>query len=82
MFRFRRRQCTFCGARVPAKQVFRAPDRIGAFVCWKCVEHWEAAGRPCAGCHGAVAGPQEIGAFFDQRTLGHADCGGLRLFAA
>ena len=82
MLGFRRRQCTFCGARVPAKQVFRAPDRLGAFVCWKCVEQWEASGRPCAGCHGPVRGPQEIGAFFEQRTLGHADCGGLRLFAA
>lgn len=82
MFGFLRRQCTFCGARVPAKQAFRVPDRLGAFVCRICVEQWEAAGRPCVGCHGAVSGPQEIGAFFEQRALGHADCGGLRLFAA
>ena len=82
MFGFGRRQCTLCGDRVPAKQVFRAPDRRDAFVCWKCIEHWEAAGRRCAGCQEAVAGPQDIGAFFEQRTLGHADCGGFRLFAA
>jgi hypothetical protein len=82
MFGFGKRKCTLCGNRVAAKQVFRAPDRLEAFVCRNCFERWEAAGRRCGGCHGAVAGPQDIGAFFEQRTLGHADCGGLRLFAA
>jgi hypothetical protein len=32
-------------------------------------------------CGTPVSGVQEVGAFVEQRMLGHADCGGLRLFA-
>jgi hypothetical protein len=82
MFGFGKRECTLCGARVPTRQSFRAPDRVNGFVCRACVEGWERAGRRCAECQTAVVGPQEVGAFFEQRGLGHADCGGVRLFAA
>lgn len=82
MFNFGKRQCTLCGTRVASKQVLRAPDRINGFVCRACFEQWERAGRRCAECETAVIAPQEVGAFFEHRTLGHADCGGVRLFAA
>ena len=82
MFSFGKRGCTFCGARVPARQAFRAPDRINGYVCRACFEQWERTGRRCAECATAVSGAQDVGAFFEARRLGHADCGGVRLFAA
>jgi hypothetical protein len=82
MFGFGKRQCTLCESRVPAREAFRAPDRVNGVVCRACFERWESAGRRCAECQTAVAGPQEVGAFFERRSLGHADCGGVRLFAA
>jgi hypothetical protein len=70
--------CTFCGA--AGTKGFRIPDRLSSFVCKACYEAWEAAGRTCAACETSVKGSQEVGAFLERRTLGHADCGGLKLF--
>lgn len=82
MLGFGRKTCSFCGARVSTKHMWRAPDRANGFVCRSCYERWARAGKPCGRCRNAVGGLQEVGAFFDRRTLGHADCGGLRLFFA
>jgi hypothetical protein len=51
------------------------------FVCEECYQRWAGAGRKCTACATPVSGMQEVGAFVEQRTLGHADCGGLRRFA-
>jgi predicted amidophosphoribosyltransferase len=80
MFGLFKRPCAFCAAPTPRRKAWRAPDRKGV-VCQACFERWERAGRRCPQCQTKVAGPQEIGAFFDRRALGHADCGGVRLFA-
>jgi hypothetical protein len=50
------------------------------FVCGDCYQRWVSTGRKCTACETPVTGAQEVGAFVEQRTLGHADCGGLRLF--
>lgn len=80
MFGFGKKTCGFCGSQVPGRDAFRAPDRSGAFVCSTCHEMWDRGGRTCVQCQTRVQGAQEIGAFFDRRALGHADCGGLKLF--
>lgn len=81
MFGFGKKTCAFCGIQVPARQTLRAPDRKNESVCRSCYEQWERSGRRCAECQTTVHGLQEIGAFFERRALGHADCGGVRLFA-
>jgi hypothetical protein len=73
-----KKRCTLCGA--VATKGFRAPDRLNGFVCKSCYERWESDGRKCAACETSVRGVQEVGAFFEQRALGHADCGALKLF--
>ena len=78
MLGFFKKTCTFCGG--AATKGFRVPDRQHGFVCRGCYERWEGTGRKCSACETPVRGVQEVGAFFDQRALGHADCGGLRLF--
>lgn len=82
MFGFLKRACVFCGTRVPVRHAFRAPDRANGVVCRTCFDQWERTGRRCAECQTAVTGMQEVGAFFERRALGHADCGGFRLFSA
>jgi tRNA(Ile2) C34 agmatinyltransferase TiaS len=79
MFGLFRKSCAFCGG--AASKGFRVPDLTKGFVCEACYRHWESAGRRCNACQTSVNGMQEVGAFVEQRTLGHADCGGLRLFA-
>jgi len=79
MFTIFKKTCRLCGT--AAAKGFRVPDRINGFVCRACYEQWEAAGRTCSACATPVRGVQEVGAFFDERALGHADCGGLKLFA-
>jgi hypothetical protein len=69
----------FCGS--AAAKGFRVPDRLKGFGCWDCYQGWVSAGRACTACPTSVSGIQEVGAFVEERTLGHADCGGLRLFA-
>lgn len=81
MFGLGKKICAFCGQPVPAKQALRAPDRANGFVCRTCYEQWERSGRTCVECRTRVVGVQDVGAFFEQRALGHADCGGARLFA-
>lgn len=81
MFGLGGRSCRICG-REARKGAFRVPGHRGAFVCGLCYGAWEHSGRTCAKCGTVVHGPQEVGAFLEQRTLGHADCGGLRMFAA
>ena len=78
MLGFWKKTCTFCGA--VATKGFRIPDRMDSFICKACYETWEAAGRKCVACDTSVRGIQEVGAFFEKRTLGHTDCGGLKLF--
>jgi predicted amidophosphoribosyltransferase len=80
MFSLGKKICAFCGQPVPSKQALRAPDRTNGFVCRSCYDQWEHTGRTCVECHGPVAGMQDVGAFFEQRALGHADCGGVKLF--
>ena len=82
MLGFRTKTCHICRSRVLARGGYRVPDRIDAFVCRRCYEAWERAGRTCAECHDQVRGPQPIGAFVDRRVLGHADCGALKMSAA
>jgi hypothetical protein len=74
-----KKTCMFCNG-VAAKG-FRVPDRLKGFVCGQCHQRWVSTGRKCAICGTPVSGVQEVGAFVEQRMLGHADCGGLRLFA-
>lgn len=81
MFGFGKKTCAFCSAQVPAKQTLRVPDRSTGVVCRACYEQWERAGRTCAQCQTPVRGMQEVGAFFETSSLGHADCGGVMLFA-
>ncbi len=81
MFGLGKRTCGLCGQRVSEKQAMRAPDRNGAFVCSGCYDRWRRDGRQCVECQTTVAGPQDVGAFFERRALGHADCGGMKLFA-
>ncbi len=81
MLMFGKKTCGLCGSQGPKKQGLRAPDRQDGFVCRPCVDEWERSGRRCAECQTSVAGMQDIGAFFERRMLGHADCGGVRLFA-
>jgi len=81
MFGLGKKICAFCGQRVSAKQTMRAPDRANGFVCRTCCEQWERSGRQCVECRTRVAGMQDVGAFFERAALGHADCGGVRLFA-
>jgi len=81
MFGLGKKICAFCGQPVPAKRALRAPDRTNGFVCRTCYEQWERSGRTCVECRTRVVGMQDVGAFFEQRALGHADCGGARLFA-
>ena len=82
MFGFGTKTCQICGSNGRVKNGFRVPDRLGAFVCAACYQAWERGGRTCAECQSSVRGPQEVGAFVDRRTLGHVDCGGLKMFAA
>jgi hypothetical protein len=77
MLGFWRKSSAFCGA--TAKKRFRTPDRVNGFVCRACFERWNGDGRRCVACGSPVNGTQEVGAFYDQRSLGHADCGGLKL---
>lgn len=81
MFSLGKKICLLCGRPVPSKQAFRAPDRVNGFVCRACYEQWEHSGRTCAECRTRVVGVQEVGAFFEHHGLGHADCGGVKLFA-
>jgi len=81
MFGLGKRICGLCGEKVSGQQALRAPDRNGAFVCKTCVGRWEHDGRRCVACETVVIGPQDVGAFFERRALGHADCGGMKLFA-
>jgi len=86
MFGLGKKICVFCGQRVSAKQALHAPVRANGFVCrlFACrtsYEQWERSGRTCVECRTRVVGMQDVGAFFEQRALGHADCGGARLFA-
>ncbi len=81
MFGLGKKICALCSQPAPAKQAFRAPDRADGFVCRTCYERWERSGRTCVECRTRVVGMQDVGAFFEQRALGHADCGGARLFA-
>jgi hypothetical protein len=78
MLGFWTKTCTLCGA--AAKKGFRTPERLNGFVCKACYESWEAAGRRCVACDTSVRGIQGVGAFFERQALGHADCGGLKLF--
>jgi hypothetical protein len=73
-----KKTCMFCDG--TAAKGFRVPDRKKGFVCGDCYQRWLSAGRKCTACETPVTGAQEVGAFVEQRTLGHADCGGLRLF--
>jgi hypothetical protein len=73
-----RKTCTFCG--MTGTKGFRIRDRLNSFICRACYEAWDVAGRKCTACDTSVRGIQEVGAFFEQRALGHADCGGLKLF--
>jgi hypothetical protein len=82
MFGFQKRACGLCGRAVRVRHAFRAPDRLDSFVCRLCVEQWERGGRSCGECQAVVTGRQDVGAFFELRALGHADCGGVQLFAA
>ena len=70
--------CLFCNG--VATKGLRVPGRLKGFVCGECYQHWVSTGRKCAACGTPVNGMQEVGAFIEQRLLGHADCGGLRLF--
>lgn len=81
MLGFGKKTCALCGGQVPARKAWRAPDRTDGFVCPGCYEAWERAGRRCVECQTRVLGLQDLGAFFERRALGHADCGGVRLFA-
>lgn len=81
MFFLGKKICAFCGEGVPAKHALRAPAHANGFVCRTCYEQWERSGRMCVECRTRVVGIQDVGAFFEQRALGHADCGGARLFA-
>jgi predicted amidophosphoribosyltransferase len=81
MFSLGKKICAFCGQPVPSKHALRAPDRTNGYVCRTCYEQWEHSGRTCVECRTHVAGVQDVGAFFEQRALGHADCGGVKLFA-
>jgi hypothetical protein len=81
MFAIGKKSCTFCGQRVSRSHVWRAPDRRDGFVCSGCIARWEGGGRQCAECQTLVRGAQDVGAFFERRALGHADCGALKLSA-
>ncbi|OLB98613.1 MAG: hypothetical protein AUH30_07250 [Candidatus Rokubacteria bacterium 13_1_40CM_68_15] len=81
MFGLGKRICGFCGGKVPGKRALRAPDRNGAYVCKACYAQWEREGRRCVECQTPVAGAHDVGAFFERRAFGHADCGGMKLFA-
>ncbi|MBI1735494.1 MAG: hypothetical protein HYR51_10000 [Candidatus Rokubacteria bacterium] len=76
-----KKPCAFCGQRVSKSHAWRAPDRSDGLVCSACYARWEADGRACAECQTAVRHSQEVGAFFERRALGHADCGALKLLA-
>lgn len=79
MLGFFKKTCMFCGS--VTTRGFRVPDRMKGFVCEECYQRWAGAGRKCTACATPVSGMQEVGAFVEQRALGHADGGGLRLFA-
>jgi hypothetical protein len=81
MFGLGKKMCAFCNQGVPSKQALRAPDRANGCVCRTCYEQWVHSGSTCIECRTRVAGAQDVGAFFEQRALGHADCGGVKLFA-
>jgi len=76
------KKCSFCGARVATQDAWRAPDRAKGYVCRSCYETWARAGKKCDRCQRSVGSFQTVGAFFDQRALGHTECGGLRIFFA
>ena len=76
------KKCSFCGSRVSTKHAWRAPDHAKGYVCRMCYEGWARSGKRCGQCQRAVRGLETVGAFFDRRSLGHADCGGLRIFFA
>lgn len=77
-----RRTCAVCGSTASARGGRRARGRRAAFVCGACYARWERDGRPCGACGLPVRGTQEVGAFVEQRRLGHADCGGRKVSAA
>jgi hypothetical protein len=81
MFGLGKKMCALCGQPVPSRQALRAPDRANGFVCRACYDQWDNLGRTCVECRTRVVGVQDVGAFFEQHALGHADCGGVKLFA-
>lgn len=79
MFGLGKISCVFCNERVPSKEAFRGHDFKDVAVCKQCYGKWEQAGRTCGQCKTRVQGTQEVSAFMaPRRTLGHADCGGIR----
>lgn len=82
MFGFGKVTCAFCSNRVRRRAARRTQNDRSEYLCEGCYTQWDAGGRKCAACDTRVSGMQDIGLFLAQRTLGHADCGGVRILRA
>lgn len=72
--------CAVCHQPFSKKEgkIFMEDGKTG--VCRACFEKWMTGGSPCAICHQAVHGTQDVGFFSQKKSLGHYDCGsGIRL---
>lgn len=80
MLGFGKVTCILCDQRIARKETLAVRDRKGFAVCHRCVDRWQASGGTCPQCQSPLRGPQEAGIFLEgKRSVGHADCGGLRL---
>jgi predicted amidophosphoribosyltransferase len=72
-------ECTVCGKSFPKKEgkVFVGNSKGG--ICRNCFEQWTKEGSSCAACSQPVHGTQDVGFFLQKKSMGHYDCGGIRM---